>query len=216
MIIQRVLRGVAGINQTQAQQMLNDGILCNLCRNMGPLGYSDIAQVLVDRNAEWHQDHYGDPDPLYTNPVNEIFSVHTPFISTTAGTVERRKGTNVTRTAFDVALRFATSGLTRDGYLFYCDLFVIGRQAVPLLAFSEELRELNVNPRYSVYQVEGEICAKLIIPASQIERADFFYVQDVKNALAKGQLPSPDPALSLSNTLYFPPSRYSNFRDALT
>jgi hypothetical protein len=42
MIIQRVLRGVAGIDQTQAQQMLNDGIFCNLCRNKGRL----VIQIL--------------------------------------------------------------------------------------------------------------------------------------------------------------------------
>jgi hypothetical protein len=71
-------------------------------------------------------------------------------------------------------------------------------------------------PAHPIYQVEGEILAKLIIPASQIERADFFYVQDVKDALANGQLPSPDSSLSLSNNLYFPPSRYSNVRDVLS
>src|ERR1700684_3938501 len=98
MIIQRVIRGVAGINQNQAQKMLDEGIPCNLERNWGPLPFSNIPKVLVDRNAEWHQDHYGDPDPLFTPSPNEKFSRHTPFISTTAGTVERRKGTNVIRT----------------------------------------------------------------------------------------------------------------------
>jgi hypothetical protein len=214
MIIQRVIRGVTGISQTQAQTMLDEGILCNLLRNKGPLSHSDVPKVLVDRNAEWHQDHYGDPDPLHTNPKNETFSLHTPFISTTAGTVERRKGVNVTRTAFDVALRFATAGLMQDGYLFYCDLFVIGRPAVPVQAFSEELRELNVNPRYSVYQIEGEILAKFVIPTAQIERADFFDLQDVKKALALRQLPAP--TCSLSNPLYFSSSRYSNLRDVLS
>jgi hypothetical protein len=216
MIIQRVIRGMAGISQTQAQTMLDEGILCNLIRNKGPMSFLDIPRVLVDRNADWHQDHYGDPDPLHTTPPNEIFSLHTPFISTTAGTVERRKGKNVTWTAFDVALRFATAGFKQDGYLFYCDLFVIGRSAVPVQAFSEELRELNVNPRYSVYQVEGEILAKLVIPPAQIERADFFDLQDVKNALALGQLPTPDPTRSLSNPLYFSSTRYSNLRDVLS
>ncbi len=215
MIIQRVIRGVAGIDQAQAQQALNDRILSNLCRSKGPLTYSTIAEVLVDRNVEWHQDHFRDPDPLYTNPPNESFCLHTPFISTTAGTIERRKGKNVTRTAFDIALRFATDGFRQSGYLFYCDLFVIGRPAAPIPAFSEELRELNVNPRYTVYQVEGEILAKLFIPAVQIERADYFEVNDVKDALANGQVPTPDPTLSLSNNLYFPPSEYSNVRDLL-
>ncbi len=215
MIIQRVIRGVAGIDQAQAQQTLNDGILSNLCRYKGPLAYSTIAEVLVDRNVEWHQDHFLDPDPLYTKPQNEPFVLHTPFISTTAGTVERRKGQNVTWTAFDIALRFATDGLRQSGYLFYCDLFVIGRPAVPIPAFSEELRELNVNPRYTVNQIEGEILAKLLIPAAQIERADYFDVNDVNDALANGRVPTPNPALSLSNSLYFPPSRYSNVRDVL-
>ena len=91
MIIQRVIRDMASISQTQAQTMLDEGILCNLIRNKGPMSLTDIPKVLVDRNTDWHQDHYGDPDPLHTTPPNEIFSLHTPFISTTAGTVERRK-----------------------------------------------------------------------------------------------------------------------------
>jgi hypothetical protein len=214
-IIQRVIRGVSGISQTDAQTMLDVGIQCSLCYLKGQILYEDIPKMLTERNLEWHQDRPDDLDPLYNNPVNEQFRLHTPFISTTAGTVERRKGQNVTRSAFDIALRFATNGLLTDGYLFYCDLFVLGRPAVALQAFAEELRELNINPRYSVYQVEGEIVAKIIIPPAQIERADFFDITTVNTALSNGQRPTPDPTRSLTNGLYVNPSRYSNVRTVL-
>jgi hypothetical protein len=110
----------------------------------------EIPKILTERNLEWHQDHFEDPDPLWKNPKNEEFQYHTPFISTTSGTVERRKGQNVRRKAFEIALKFATGGLTVDGCLFYCDLFVLGRPTVELPGSSEELRELNVHTRYSV------------------------------------------------------------------
>jgi hypothetical protein len=86
---------------------------------------------------------------------------------------------------------------------------------VELQAFSEELRELNVRPRYSGYQVEGEILAKILIPPVQIERADFFDVARVNAALSAGTVPAPDPALSLTNSIYVHPSRYSNVRTVI-
>jgi hypothetical protein len=195
--------------------MLDAGIECNLSRNYGQIPYAEIPKVLTDRNAEWHQNHYEDPDPLFVPKPKEEFRHHTPFVSTTAGTVERRKGQNVARSAFDIALRFGTEGLTVDGYLFYCDLFVVGRPVVELQVFSEELRELNVNPRYSVNQIEGEILAKLLIPPAQVERADYFDIVDVNKALSQNQVPRPDPGRSIVSGLYVNPSRYSNVRSVI-
>lgn len=216
MIIQSVIRGMHGITLTQARTILDTGIECNLCRNRGPIPYIEIPKVLNERNLEWHQDHYNHNDPAYIPTPNEEFRHHTPFISTTAGTIERRKGQNVTWRAIDMALRFATDGFKVDGYLFYCDLFVLGRSAVELQAFSEELRELNVRPRYSGYQIEGEILAKILIPPAQIERADFFDVSNVNAALSAGSMPVPDPARSITNSLYVSPSRYSNVRTVIS
>jgi hypothetical protein len=216
MIIQRVIKGIRGISKTKAQAILDAGIECNLCRIKGQIAYAEIPKVLTEHNAEWHQDHYEDDDPLWNNPKNEKFYLHTPFVSTTAGTWERKSGQNVPRKAFDIALRFATDGLTVGGYLFYCDLFILGRPAVEIQAFSEELRELNVHPRHTVHQVEGEILAKLVIPPAQIERADAFDVQHVKDALSNGRQPAPDPNGSLTNSLYVDPSRYSNVRGVVT
>lgn len=212
MIIQSVIRGMHGITQSEAGAILDTGIECNLCRNRGPIPYIEIPKVLTERNLEWHQDHYNHNDPAYVANPNEEFRHHTPFISTTAGTIERRKGRNETWRAFEMALRFATDGFKMDGYLFYCDLFVIGRPAVELQAFSEELRELNVRPRYSGYQIEGEILAKILIPPAQIERADFFDVTNLNKALSAGTLPVPDPTRSMTNKLYVSPTRYSNVR----
>jgi hypothetical protein len=210
MIIQRVIKGMRQVPKARVKAILDVGIECNLCLNKGPIAYAKIPEMLTERNLEWHQDHFEDPDPLWKNPTNEEFHYHTPFISTTAGTMERRKGQNVRRKAFEIALKFATDGLTVDGWLFYCDLFILGRPTVELQAFSEELRELNVHTRYSVHQTEGEIVAKILIPPSQIEQADFFDVNDVKNALNNGLIPRPND--TLSNTLYVDSSRYNNVR----
>jgi hypothetical protein len=215
MIIQSVIRGMHGISPAHVQTILDAGIECNLSRNNGAIPYIDIPKLLSERNLEWQQDHYNDPDPAYAPTPNEEFRRHTPFISTTAGTIERRKGRNDTWRAFDMALRFATDGFKVDGYLFYCDLFVLGRPAVELQAFAEELRELNVRPRYSGYQIEGEILAKILIPPAQIERADFFDVARVNADLSAGIVPTPDPARSLKNSLYVHPSRYSNVRTVI-
>jgi hypothetical protein len=210
MIIQRVIKGLQRLSKTTAQAILSTGIECNLCRIKGQIAYAEIPKMLTERNLEWHQDHFEDPDPLWKNPKDELFQYHTPFISTTAGTVERRKGQNVRRKAFEIALKFATDGLTVNGWLFYCDLFVLGRPTVELPVFSDELRELNVHTRYSVHQTEGEIVAKILIPPTQIEQAHFFDVSDVKDALNKGEIPSPND--TLSNTLYVNPSLYNNVR----
>src|SRR5262249_14247814 len=117
MIIQSVIRGMHGITPTQARTILETGIECNLCRNKGPIPYIDIPKVLTERNLERHQDHYNHKDPAHAPNPNEEFRHHTPFVSTTAGTIERRKGRNDTWRAFDMALRFATDGFKVDGYL---------------------------------------------------------------------------------------------------
>lgn len=215
MIIQRVIKGIAGIDEHDARRTLTVGILCNWWHKVGTLPRNEIPLRLSERNLDWHQNHYSDSDPL---EGGEVFSRHTPFISTTAGTVERRMFslTNILNPAWREALYFATRGMAEDGYLFYCYLFVIGRQAVSLEPFSEELRELNVYPGFSPYQPEGEITAKIIIPPAQIERAEFWSASAALQAVANGMLPAADPSRTLANPLFVPPENYNNLRDFLS
>ena len=143
------------------------------------------------------------------------FYLHTPFISTTAGTVERNtvQQTNLLTPAWEIALRFATDFWKTDGYLFYCYVLIIGKRAVGHEAFAEELRELSVYTGFSPYQPEGEMLAKILIPPAQIERAEFWPRQAALDAVQNGVLPSP--AQTIVNPLFLAPTDYSNIRDLL-
>ena len=214
MIIQRVIKGISGIDEAAARRMLAAGIVCNWWRKINPLPSHEIPMRLTQRNLEWHQNHYSEPDPF---EGNETFGRHTPFISTTAGTIERNTftETNVMHSAWEEALRFATDSWTSDGCLFYCYLLIIGKPAVEYQAFAEELRELNVHPIFSSNQPEGEITAKIVIPPAQIERAELWSLTDVQDALSNGQLPTLDPSRVIANPYFVSSEKYNNVRDFL-
>lgn len=216
MIVQRVIKGIGGINRSDGQNILNLGILCNWWRNCPnqTLPENEIPQRLTERNLFWHQNSYSDPDPL---EGGQPFHEHTPFVSTTAGTVERDPSLsrNVIHPAWLVSLEFATDGWSRDGYLFYCYLFVLGQPTVEHRQFSEELRELNVYTGYSPYQPEGEITAKIIIPPTQIEKFSFYSNSSIHSSLSAGQLPTPDDEV-MNVGRYKPPEELSNIRDVLS
>ena len=212
MIIQKVIKGISNLDDAAVSDIFKTGILCNWWRTVSRLPRAEIVDRLTDRNLTWHQNCYDQPDPLRGS---QIFSANTPFISTTAGTVERdlinRK--NTVTAAWKTALSFATDTWQTDGWLFYCYLFVIGKQAVPMESFSEELRELNVYQGFSPYQPEGEITAKIVIPTTQIERAEFWSLTDARAAMSAGSLPTA--SRSVPNPSYVSPSDYNNLRDLL-
>lgn len=214
MIIQRVIKGIGGISKPEARSILKSGIPCNWWRNVIALPNSEIPKRLTNRNLFWHQNRYSDPDPL---EAGQPFCEHTPFISTTAGTVERDRNLyqNIVHPAWLVALEFATDQWRRNGYLFHCYLFVLGRPTVRHRQFSEELRELNVYTGYSPYQPEGEITAKIIIPPTQIEKFSFYEIKSVRNGLSAGRMPKPNDEV-LNQGMYRPPEEVSNIRDVLS
>jgi hypothetical protein len=213
-LIQQVIKGISGIPDTTVDEIFKTGILCNWWRNQpnGLLPQGEVPERLTDRNLDWHQNSYDQPDSL---KGGQKFHVNTPYISTTAGTVSRdlSLNTNTLTPAWRIALYFATDRWTTDGWLFYCHLFLIGKRAPALTSFSEELRELNIYTGFSLFQPEGEITAKIVIPAAQIERADFWTLSDVRNALKQTQLPAP--SRSLSNSNFVRPDNYNNLRTLL-
>jgi hypothetical protein len=214
MIIQQTLKGIGGIDANIARRLLAQGIPCNLVRKRGGISFAEIPSRLTLRNLDWHQNRYNIRDPL---EGNEPFSWHTPFISTTAGTVERfiSTSTNVVTPAWIEAADFATKSFTVDGYIFYCYLWVVGRQTVKHEALSEELRELNVYTGFSPFQPEGEITAKINIPPAQIEKAEFLSASDAFEAVQNEVLPAFDPSRRIVNPLFVDPSDYNNVRPAL-
>lgn len=215
MIIQHVIKGIKGLaDDNMAQQIMYGGIKCRWWQNNDPLPAQEIADRLTDRNLDWHQNRYQDPDPSY--PSNEPFCEHTPFISTTAGAVERDEYlfTNTLTPARQIALKFATDDWKADGYLFYCYLFVLGRPSVPLQAFSEEIRELNIYTAYSAFQPEGEITAKIWIPTAQIERVEFWPLSDAQTTGSGSIIPAS--VRVYSNPRYVPTEDLNNIRQFLT
>lgn len=211
-IIQRVIKGISGLTDSDVDEIFQGGILCNWWRTQGYLIQPMVPNKLTDRNLDWHQNSFNKPDPLENN---QSFGLNTPFISTTAGTVERdvANRTNTITPAWKVGLYFATNRWKTDGWLFYCHLFLIGRRATALEAFSEELRELNIYTGFSPVHPEGEITAKLVIPTAQIERAEFWSLSDARTAWNNGRLPVP--ARTRINKNYVNAADYSNVRGFL-
>jgi hypothetical protein len=209
MIIQQVIKGLSDLNDQDVDGIFHMGIVCNWWRTQGHLPQNQVPDRLTEQNLNWHQNSFNRRDPSYGNAP---FSANTPFISTTAGTIERDtvNRTNTLTPAWKSALYFATDRWTKDGWLFYCHLFLIGKRAVAMEAFSEELRELNIYTAFSPFYLEGEITAKLVIPSAQIERADFWSLSDARAALASGNLPAA--SRSITNTYYVPPADYNNHR----
>jgi hypothetical protein len=212
MIIQRVIKGISGLADSDVDNIFEGGILCNWWRTQGQLIQHKVPDKLTDRNLDWHQNSFNKPDPLENN---QTFSLNTPFISTTAGTVTRdvANRTNTITPAWKMGLYFATNRWKGDGWLFYCHLFLIGRRATAMEAFSEELRELNIYTAFSPFHPEGEITAKLVIPTAQIERAEFWSLSDARKAWNNGQLPAP--ARTRSNPHFVSADDYNNLRGFL-
>ncbi len=179
---------------------------------MGTLPRHEVVARLTEQNLDWHQNSFQKPDPTQGN---QPFSVNTPFISTTAGTVARDtvNRTNTLTPAWKTALYFATDHWRTDGWLFYCHLFLVGKPAVEVEAFSEELRELNIYTAFSPFYVEGEITAKIVIPTVQIERADYWSLSEAKSAVAARKLPMA--SRSRSNPHYKSADSYNNLRKLL-
>ena len=166
MLVQWCIKGIAGgidgINDTEADAMTTggEGIRCNWLRAVGHAPAQDVRNKLTPAALDRHLHDY------------DNFKGETPFISLTAGCVERDVVQRLNRLheAQDVALRFATDWGARTGYLFHCWVVVGLNPAVEIESVAEEVRSLNTYTRWSDYQLEGEITAKLQVPSNQIER----------------------------------------------
>jgi hypothetical protein len=160
----------AGIDQAEARAMIEggDGIKCNWWRNAGKISTAEQRDKLTQANLERHIHDY------------DRFKDETPFISLTAGCVERDAALRFNRIheAQEVALRFATNLGERDGYLFYCWVVVGLKPAAGVEGVAEEVRELNTYLSYSDFQLEGEVTAKIYVPANQIQRFERWEAKD--------------------------------------
>jgi hypothetical protein len=192
-----------GLSPDEAIGMVRDGhgILCNWWRRVETISPPQRRQKLTAANLDHHINNY------------DNFSADTPFISLAAGCVERDVfyRTNRIRPAQNTALSFATDNGRRHGFLFYCWVIVGLKPAVSIEAVAEEVRDLNSYRSWSAYQLEGELTAKIQIPANQIERVEWWIPNGQGGVVQQASPPDWDPAYM--NPRFNPPSDVSNIRE---
>ena len=214
MFFQHFLKGIPGLDSASATDILQDtGILCRWWQEVRKISPNQVQERLTYRNLDWHLNHYDSPDPA---EGNEPFCRHTPYISTTSGTVERDawRYRNWRKPAFMTALRFATDNFTTFGVIFYGYLFVLGKQSIPLRGFAEEVRELHVYSGYLPYHDEGEIVAKIHIPSVNLQRFEEYDGPAALRKLQRGRRPSY--TSRVVNPEFAPPEGFSNIREVIT
>jgi len=212
MFFQKILKGISGIQRSDADECFTQGIICNWWRRMHTITNVQRLEKLTPRNLDWHLNHYDDHDPF----TNAPFSKNTPYISATAGTVERDVFAlrNIVYDPRFTALRFATNDFTTTGYVFYAYLFTLGKEAIPLEEFAEEVRELNIYKNFLPFHPEGEITAKIVIRGPQIERWEEYDGPAAERELRNARLPQP--RFKSVNSSYAAPERYCNIRGLVT
>lgn len=201
------------INEDRANAMLRrDGIICRWWDKADRISPAQIQDKLTARNLYWHLNRYSDEDPT---EGNERFFEHTPFISATAGTIERDslRSRNYLHDPLITALRFATNNLRDDGFIFCGYVYTLGKRGVQLQPFAEEVRELNIYLDYLPFQPEGEITAKIIIPAVNLEKYERYEANVVRQQVRRGERIRP--SATEYNMGYAPPFRFANVREVL-
>jgi hypothetical protein len=167
MLVQWCLKGIAkspGFKDSEARAALSsNGISSAWVRAAVPgVPVSDLPSrshgVLSQTALDAHVNAFG------------LTAAATPYLSLSAGCVELDPFSRSTRTfsALQTALEFATRSGTTDGYVFRLWVLVSPKPAPELPGFAEEVRELNLYKQYATFHYEGEVAAKLFIPARQI------------------------------------------------
>jgi len=180
-----------------------DGLVCNWWRNQ-PRGVISPREIQAKLSETTLRDHLVAYDRV---------AAGTPYISTTAGVVERdaARARNVYFPPLYTALRFATENFQRDGYVFYAYVFGLGKKAVDLEEFAEELRDLQTYTRYYAHHPEGEFVEKIQIPAARIEKVERYDLASVLGALKQLLPPSPNQTFRNAD-VYRDPKQYANLR----
>jgi hypothetical protein len=210
MFVQMCIKGINGISLADAQAiMVRRGLACAWWRTARHITSAEIDDRLTAEELDLHVNSFAETHPTRGGLVRN----ETPFISLTAGSVERDEfmARNDVHSAHEVALNFAT-GLGEQGecFLFYCWVFVGLRPSVPVRHLAEEVRELHSYTKYSKFQPEGEIAAKIGVPARQIEKLEHYeYREDRRQQFRIRRLGIYD------NPNYVGPHDVTNYRDRL-
>jgi hypothetical protein len=164
MHIQWCLKGIKeskDFGDAEARALLSTGLKSNWLRNNSTIafdpGMTDAQDALGPTALFNHVHNYG------------TFSAYTPYISLSAG-IRRSDGGHGLQEfrAWETALDFATDSPTGTGYVYRVWTIVSPKPSPRLMGISDELRDLNQFWDYAYYNYEGEIAAKLLVPARQI------------------------------------------------
>jgi hypothetical protein len=165
MYIQWCLKGIqeqAGFSDDEARGLLQSGIPSNWLRQNASLPLGNRLSAV--------QQLFG-PQALFDH-VNDYVSVgmSSPYISLSAGVV-RPDNTfgSASFPAWYTATNFATSGGTGVGFVYRVWTVVAPKPASRLLHLSDEIRDLNLFRDFWQWNQEGEIAAKLLVPARNIQ-----------------------------------------------
>jgi hypothetical protein len=204
MYIQWFVKGISGTNASSPSNALTrqsaynlissgGGILSNWWRKKGTITTSDVEEVLTDQNLDRHLHDY------------DKYGSESPFISLATGCVERNAllRQNQIYSAVDTALQFATDDWSHPGALFFGWTPVGYNPAVGFSGASEAVRDLNVYRRWSPYQLEGEVTAKINIAANQIQKVEWW----------DGNYDKRRPKDSFLNPNFMPPDPLTNVRE---
>src|ERR1051325_7475587 len=141
MIFQRFLKGVRGVTRQTARKQLDGGrgLVCNWWRRVDPLPSAEIPERLNEANLLRHLNAYDRIDATLPGLYGQYpFGDYSPFISLTAGTVERDLSIADHRVfpAWLTALDFATEGFQNSGFVYHGYVNVLGPPAVKLQEFA--------------------------------------------------------------------------------
>jgi len=210
MFVQMCIKGVGGISLEDAHAILKKrGLACAWWRHTRRITSSEIDERLTSEELDLHVNAFEEQHPTRSGLVKD----ESPFISLTAGSVERNgfMGRNEVNPAHLVALNFG-SGVGREGdcFLFYCWVLVAHRPNIAVRHLAEEVRELHTYSKFSWFQPEGEIAAKVEIPARQIEKFEHYHYglddSGRRRIRRLGSYPNPG---------YISPHDVTNYRDML-
>jgi hypothetical protein len=173
MIVQWCVKGLSLPDDATAHSIIDQrgGLQCNWWRDVHQISPPQMRDRLTIGNLDRHVNHFSDIDPSSGRP----FSEQTPFISLSAGVVERDAAakTNYVHRARKVGFWFGSNfGASPTAYIYVCWVVLAPRSAVEVEAVAEEVRDLNTYRRYSDFQTEGEIAVKIIVPDNQIQQCE--------------------------------------------
>jgi hypothetical protein len=185
--------------------------VCNWWRDVHTISPLQIQQKLTEHNLYFHLERYDQIPPGESRPFSKL----TPFISTTAGVVERDQffARNLVRSAFITALSFATDWFTQPGFIFYGYLLTLGKKSIPFDRYAEEVRELNTYTSFLRFHDEGELVAKILIPSHHLQRVERWDPPLVIDAYRRGLKPAP--TWQFQNPGYEAPDKYSNIKELI-